>query len=244
MGDGPPGFPQGSSCPAVLGCRPSSPMPFAYGALTLCGAAFQRPRLDNGLVTRLPPAGGNGRSRNTHRATAAAYHARRVWALPRSLAATYGIVVTFFSSGYLDVSVHRLPSGRPIYSAAGGGAFTPPGFPIRKSPDQSSIAAPRGVSPLTASFIGPLPQGIHRAPFTAWKPFHDTHGHGRSKNIPKDARSATSGYKGLQHANPNPPKEDGIANRDDARRQRRNHPKTLCGCQDASPRKIPKANGG
>ena len=103
-------IPAGFLCPAVLGCRPSSPMPFAYGALTLCGAAFQRPRLDNGLVTRLPPAGGNGRSRNTHRATAAAYHARRVWALPRSLAATYGIVVTFFSSGYLDVSVHRLPS--------------------------------------------------------------------------------------------------------------------------------------
>ena len=33
-----------------------------------------------------------------------------VWALPRSLAATYGIVITFSSSGYLDVSVHRVPS--------------------------------------------------------------------------------------------------------------------------------------
>ena len=32
-----------------------------------------------------------------------------VWALPRSLAATYGITVVFFSSGYLDVSVHRVP---------------------------------------------------------------------------------------------------------------------------------------
>lgn len=29
------------------------------------------------------------------------------------------------------------------------------------------IAAPRSVSPLTASFIGPLPPGIHRAPFVA-----------------------------------------------------------------------------
>jgi hypothetical protein len=31
-----------------------------------------------------------------------------VWALPRSLAATWGITVVFFSSGYLDVSVPRV----------------------------------------------------------------------------------------------------------------------------------------
>ena len=37
-------------------------------------------------------------------------HARTlVWALPRSLAATYGITFVFSSSGYLDVSVHRVP---------------------------------------------------------------------------------------------------------------------------------------
>ena len=33
-----------------------------------------------------------------------------VWALPRSLAATWGISFDFFSSGYLDVSVHRVVS--------------------------------------------------------------------------------------------------------------------------------------
>ena len=33
-----------------------------------------------------------------------------VWALPISLAATLGIDVSLFSSGYLDVSVHRVPS--------------------------------------------------------------------------------------------------------------------------------------
>ena len=32
-----------------------------------------------------------------------------VWALPVSLAATPGIEFSFFSSGYLDVSVHRVP---------------------------------------------------------------------------------------------------------------------------------------
>ena len=35
-----------------------------------------------------------------------------VWALPVSLAATPGIDVSFSSSGYLDVSVHRVPSVR------------------------------------------------------------------------------------------------------------------------------------
>ena len=32
-----------------------------------------------------------------------------VWAPPLSLAATRGITFVFFSSGYLDVSVHRVP---------------------------------------------------------------------------------------------------------------------------------------
>ncbi len=31
-----------------------------------------------------------------------------VWAAPRSLATTKGISVDFFSSGYLDISVHRV----------------------------------------------------------------------------------------------------------------------------------------
>ena len=34
----------------------------------------------------------------------------QVWALSLSLAATYKIEFSFFSSGYLDVSVHRVPS--------------------------------------------------------------------------------------------------------------------------------------
>ena len=36
------------------------------------------------------------------------YHIHMVWANPRSLAATKGISVDFFSCGYLDVSVHRV----------------------------------------------------------------------------------------------------------------------------------------
>ena len=42
------------------------------------------------------------------------------------------------------------------------------GFPIRKSADHRFCAAPRGVSPLYASFFGNLSLGIHRAPFVAY----------------------------------------------------------------------------
>ena len=38
-----------------------------------------------------------------------------VWAPPISLAATFGIDFSFFSSGYLDVSVPRVPSPWAIY---------------------------------------------------------------------------------------------------------------------------------
>ncbi len=42
MGDGPPGFPQGSTCPVVLGCAsPGSPEHFAYRTITVYGEPFQ-----------------------------------------------------------------------------------------------------------------------------------------------------------------------------------------------------------
>ncbi len=41
-----------------------------------------------------------------------------VWALPRSLATTYGIIVIFSSSGYLDVSVPRVRFLSDDYSSS------------------------------------------------------------------------------------------------------------------------------
>ena len=41
------------------------------------------------------------------------------------------------------------------------------GCPIRRSPDHSLLAAPRGLSQPSTSFIGSRCQGIHRAPFLA-----------------------------------------------------------------------------
>src|SRR5882672_2279501 len=45
--------------------------------------------------------------------------------------------------------------------------FTRVGFPIRRSPDQSLLAAPRGLSQLATSFIACFCQGIHHAPLVA-----------------------------------------------------------------------------
>ena len=67
---------------------------FGYGALTLSGRLFQN----------LSPIVFQYRMQSEPR------NARiPVWALSRSLAATYEIDVSFSSSGYLDVSVHRVP---------------------------------------------------------------------------------------------------------------------------------------
>jgi hypothetical protein len=43
LGDGPPGFRPGFSCPAVLGDQKQSADIVVYGTLTLCGRTFQSP---------------------------------------------------------------------------------------------------------------------------------------------------------------------------------------------------------
>ena len=78
-----------------------------------------------------------------------------VWANPVSLAATQGIAFAFSSSGYLDVSVPRVCllisyEFRYGYHSITSGGF----FPIRKSPDQSLLTAPRSISVFVPSFIG------------------------------------------------------------------------------------------
>ena len=82
-----------------------------------------------------------------------------VWAPPRSLAATGGIVVTFSSWRYLDVSV---PTVRlPLCGMPGS---LPAGCPIRTSADHWAFAPPRGFSQLVTSFFASESQGIPHAP--------------------------------------------------------------------------------
>ena len=47
-------------------------------------------------------------------------------------------------------------------------SIAPVGFPIRKSTDRSSCAAPRSLSQLITSFVGSWCQGIPLAPYIAW----------------------------------------------------------------------------
>ena len=68
---------------------------FAYGAFTLSGWLSQN-HSANGRESLLRSEPRGART--------------PVWALPVSLAATPRITVVFSSSGYLDVSVHRVPS--------------------------------------------------------------------------------------------------------------------------------------
>ena len=51
LADGPAGFPQDFSCPAVLGMTLGRLNRFAYGAVTLCGRPFQTARLRFNFVT-------------------------------------------------------------------------------------------------------------------------------------------------------------------------------------------------
>ena len=70
-----------------------------------------------------------------------------VWARPSSIASTRGFTVVFSSSGYLDVSVHR------VRSLLRCRTFSTAGRPIQTSSDLSLFAAPQGFSQLTASFV-------------------------------------------------------------------------------------------
>ena len=88
-------------------------LPFAYGAFTLSG------RLSQNLSARL-----------TESITRSEPHGARtmVWPLSISLAATLEITVVFFSSGYLDVSVHRVPL-HTLWIGVWMTGVSPAGFP-------------------------------------------------------------------------------------------------------------------
>ena len=72
--------------------------------------------------------------------------------------------LSFFSSGYSDVSFPRVPSACPMCSGMGNRPLRLLGSPIRRSVLQSPLAAPHGLSQLATSFIGFRCQGIRHTP--------------------------------------------------------------------------------
>ena len=86
---------------------------FAYGAFTLSG------RLSQNRSAKLVESIMRSEPRNAR---------TPVWPLSLSLAATHKIDVSFSSSGYLDVSVHRVPSVHLWIQCTVTGVI-PAGFP-------------------------------------------------------------------------------------------------------------------
>lgn len=146
LGGGPPGFPPDFSCPAVLWYR-------------LAGFGF-RLRGCHPLWRRFPT-----RFHYPLPMLLAGPQPQRacslVWPASLSLAATQEIDVSFSSSGYLDVSVPRVPFNGTMYSFRDGWTLLQPGFPIRTSASQCLLTARRGFSQLATSFFGVWCQGIH-----------------------------------------------------------------------------------
>ena len=118
---------------------------FAYRTVTFYG------RLSHTflLTVQLPSAG----------PTTPQVQAPAVWAVPRSLATTRGIIS--FPLGTKMFQFPRFPSHAYVFSMRCCG-FAAACFHIRRSPDRRLYTAPRGLSQCPTSFIGSCRQGIHR----------------------------------------------------------------------------------
>jgi hypothetical protein len=163
LGDGPPCFPRDWRGPWYSGCvcRP-------YG-FSIQGCHFLWPRFPAVFCyphARLALPSSGLTLLNPIHATATALHmhglgsslfARRYLG-NRSFFLFLGLLRCFSSPGLLHI---------PMCSVCDTSGSPEVGSPIRISPDLSSLAAPRGVSPLAASFFAPLRLGIHRVPFVA-----------------------------------------------------------------------------
>ena len=119
---------------------------FVYRTLTLFGRPFQcRSTSSYFLMSVLQPR--TSRNQSGLGSSAFARHYSRN---------------TLFSSGYLDVSVPRVPRYMAMCSPCAVLAFPRTGFPIRISTAHRSSAAPRSFSQRYTSFFGSRRLGIPR----------------------------------------------------------------------------------
>src|ERR1041384_7949655 len=161
--DGPGRFTQGSTCPALLRSHSKEDCIFTYGAVTLYGRPFQTARLTlsypsfHSLIQRLhagpvddcgPATPGSPFELPGLGFSDFARHYFR----NHGCFLLLGVLRWFTSPGSL---LH------PMNSDTGSGCSHPLGFPIRKSPDHSLLAASRSLSQLTTSFFAFLRLGIH-----------------------------------------------------------------------------------
>ena len=147
MADGPAGFTQDFSCPALL----RMPLRFAWLRVRAFhplrsdfpDASARHVSCDTAVLQ--PPRGRN------RAGLGSSPFARHYWGN---------------HSYFLFLRVLRcFSSPRSPPPCGGWQAFSLPGCPIRRSADQGSFAPPRGFSQLIASFVACKSLGIHRAPF-------------------------------------------------------------------------------
>jgi hypothetical protein len=157
LGEGPPGFPQGFSCPAVLRNSPREPGRFRLQGCHLLGPGFPTGSARGRVVDS-----GFGRSCNPGKGDAlsglgSSPFARRYWG--NHVCFLFLRVLRWFTS----------PGGLwPPYRFRGQSLrIAERGYPIGRPPDRSLFAAPRGLSQLTASFLAFRCQGIHCLPLVA-----------------------------------------------------------------------------
>ena len=167
MGDGPPGFPQGSTCPAVLRNQTREPLSFRLRGLHPVSLVVPDHSARRSVCHSPAPLQRHlVRPCNTVDTTPAGLTYRRFRLFPlrspllgesRLLSVPPGTEMVDFPGLAAPPYVFRWRDrGLPSM-----------GCPIRKSPGQSLFAAHRGLSQLTTSFIAVLRQGIHRTPFVA-----------------------------------------------------------------------------
>ena len=153
LGDGPPSFPQDFSCPVVLGNPSPLHSLLSTGLLPSMDRLSSTIRLGSAVFCLVPqPPSSRSRAGLGCFRFARRYSGNRDCFL-------FLRVLRWFTSPSL------LPS--PMNSVMDDSALPEPGSPIRTSPDQSLLAAPRGLSQLATSFIASLRLGIHRLPLVA-----------------------------------------------------------------------------
>jgi len=167
LGDGPPGFPQGSTCPAVLRNQTREPLSFRL----------------RGLHPVSPTIPDRSARRSVYHSPASL---QRCHVRSCNPANTTPAGLTYWRFGLVPFRSPLLGESLLLYLPPGTemvhfpGLAAPPyvfrwrdrglpsmGCPIRKSPGQSLFAAHRSLSQLTTSFIAGLCQGIHRTPLVA-----------------------------------------------------------------------------
>ena len=163
MGDGPPRFPRGFTCPTVLRCLPRTVSPFRLRGSHPLWLAFPDPstmarlpsRVHSGTLRQvLQPRPCNGRNLSHRNGLGSSPFARRYSG--NHACFLFLRVLRCFTSPRSPYALSVVPEYDPWW-------VSPFGHPRLIA----RLAAPRGFSQPATSFIASRYQGIHRMPFLA-----------------------------------------------------------------------------